>query len=473
MEEDGSEECNDDYCTPSVGQYFLASGGESCDAACAAQGKECDLTAITDAAQSVDHCKAVLTDLGMAYQSSGMYPDDDSGCTYHPGQTGWAQVMHTGRDQGTAPAPTCGQANSDSSRRRVCACTGTSVGNDCCAPLEINEPATCSNGFVPVRTGHGCRGYSEGLYTCCSSDSSSGPGPTASGVEYTDESGAARTAFLRAGGRVVLTAGALATPRLLKLSGLGERNAKIGAHLNDHVISTLTFRSPTPIHPATPSWSPPVCECASPETECLSGTLAPTYAANAGTGNTCEAGEAINDVAECEAAAAALAISSFPGYSLRTDIGPPNGEVSLNYAPNGCMVYTGEYTEYNGFYMNAHTGSATGTADHHKVCKLENQPSVAISVAERSGCADHINNGAPSPRTSELPQKADWLPARPPPSQASRLATWPTPIFAPRPVSPNGPRAPGGANAMCPRLRASPSTSPRARACKHSTGRPA
>ena len=106
MEEDGSEECNDDYCTPSVGQYFLASGGESCDAACAAQGKECDLTAITDAAQSVDHCKAVLTDLGMAYQSSGMYPDDDSGCTYHPGQTGWAQVMHTGRDQGTAPAPT-------------------------------------------------------------------------------------------------------------------------------------------------------------------------------------------------------------------------------------------------------------------------------------------------------------------------------------------------------------------------------
>ena len=22
-----------------------------------------------------------------------MYPDDDSGCTYHPGQAGWAQVI--------------------------------------------------------------------------------------------------------------------------------------------------------------------------------------------------------------------------------------------------------------------------------------------------------------------------------------------------------------------------------------------
>ena len=117
-------------------------------------------------------------------------------------------------------------------------------------------------------------------------------------------------------------------------------------------------------------------------------------------GNTCEAGEPITDVAECEAAAAFLGTSSLPGYAYRY------GEISIDYAPNGCMVYTGEATEYNGFYMNAHTGSATGTADHHKVCKLENQPSVAISVAERCGCADHINNGAPSPRTSVMPAKS-------------------------------------------------------------------
>ena len=135
-------------------------------------------------------------------------------------------------------------------------------------------------------------------------------------------------------------------------------------------------------------------------------TQAPSYAANAGVGNTCEAGEPITDVAECEAAAAFLATSSLPGYAYRSDIAPPNGETDLDYAAGGCIVYTGEASEYNGFYMNTHPGSDTGTADHHKVCKLENQPSVAISVAERCGCADHINNGAPSPRTSVMPAKS-------------------------------------------------------------------
>ena len=43
----------------------------------------------------------------------------------------------------------------------------------------------------------------------------------ATGVTYTDENGAQQTATLNAGGRVVLTAGALATPRLLMLSGIG------------------------------------------------------------------------------------------------------------------------------------------------------------------------------------------------------------------------------------------------------------
>ena len=40
-------------------------------------------------------CKLVLDHLGMQYAHTGMYRDDDSGCTYHPGQEGWAQVMGT------------------------------------------------------------------------------------------------------------------------------------------------------------------------------------------------------------------------------------------------------------------------------------------------------------------------------------------------------------------------------------------
>jgi len=71
------------------------------------------------------HCIRALYSLWRVHIvrcGAGMYPDDDSGCTYHPGQTGWAQVMHSGRDRGTAPAPTCAQVNADRSRRRLCAC---------------------------------------------------------------------------------------------------------------------------------------------------------------------------------------------------------------------------------------------------------------------------------------------------------------------------------------------------------------
>ena len=67
-------------------------------------------------------CSAVLSELGMDFTISAMYSDDDSGCTYHPGQTGWAQVMHSGLDSGATPAPTCDEVNADPSRRRVCAC---------------------------------------------------------------------------------------------------------------------------------------------------------------------------------------------------------------------------------------------------------------------------------------------------------------------------------------------------------------
>ena len=87
----------------------------------------------------------------------------------------------------------------------------------------------------------------------------------AHGVVYTDAAGATHVAGLTATGRVVLTAGALATPRLLWLSGVGplaelqalqasshlevdpslwRPSPTVGAHLNDHVISTLHFTSP-------------------------------------------------------------------------------------------------------------------------------------------------------------------------------------------------------------------------------------
>ena len=106
-------------------EYFLADGGESCSAACAKVSPvalACDLRAITAAAASVATCNAVLSALDMRYTTSAMYSDDNSGCTYHPGQTGWAQVMHSGLSSGAPPAPTCDEVNADPSRRRVCAC---------------------------------------------------------------------------------------------------------------------------------------------------------------------------------------------------------------------------------------------------------------------------------------------------------------------------------------------------------------
>ncbi|KAL3907849.1 MAG: hypothetical protein SGPRY_010027, partial [Prymnesium sp.] len=91
----------------------------------------------------------------------------------------------------------------------------------------------------------------------------------ATGVLYTDSSGASQTAQLNPGGRVILTAGALATPRLLWLSGVGPLDELsnlaatgrlngvstridspgVGAYLSDHTISTLTFKVPGSLAP--------------------------------------------------------------------------------------------------------------------------------------------------------------------------------------------------------------------------------
>jgi hypothetical protein len=42
----------------------------------------------------------------------------------------------------------------------------SSSGNDCCAPLSIQETASCVEGYTPVRLNQPCHGYPEGQYTC-------------------------------------------------------------------------------------------------------------------------------------------------------------------------------------------------------------------------------------------------------------------------------------------------------------------
>jgi hypothetical protein len=92
------------------------------------------------------------------------------------------------------------------------------------------------------------------------------------------------------------------------------------------------------------------------------------YVANAGIGNTCEAGQPITDPSECRAAAQELrGTSQFSGFGCCDTI-------SIDYAAGGCMVYDGEYSEYRAFYMNTHAGSATGTANHHKVRRRPRAP---------------------------------------------------------------------------------------------------
>ena len=97
------------YILPS--QYFLADGGKSCSTACANKASTCNLRAITSAASSVARCRDVVSSLGMSFKKSGMYTDDDSGCTFHPvGPRG--PVSGNGR---TWPKP------NGSGRREICA----------------------------------------------------------------------------------------------------------------------------------------------------------------------------------------------------------------------------------------------------------------------------------------------------------------------------------------------------------------
>ena len=60
----------------------------------------------------------------------------------------------------------------------------TSPGNDCCAPSQLNEQATCSHGLTPVRTGDGCFNFADGAYVCCSPAELTGGGEMPRSTHY-------------------------------------------------------------------------------------------------------------------------------------------------------------------------------------------------------------------------------------------------------------------------------------------------
>jgi hypothetical protein len=93
------------------------------------------------------------------------------------------------------------------------------------------------------------------------------------------------------------------------------------------------------------------------------------FAVNVGISNTCEGGrQPILDEATCRRAATAL------GITFRS-------QPHLNYAPGGCMEYDGSSTQHHGVYLNTHSGSQTGTVDHHKVCQVSPPPqTIALSL---------------------------------------------------------------------------------------------
>eukprot|EP00897_Mesotaenium_endlicherianum_P008013 jgi/Mesen1/723/ME000011S00061 len=90
--------------------------------------------------------------------------------------------------------------------------------------------------------------------------STSGGAPRATGVIFTDSAGVYHTATLNAGGEVLLTAGALGSPQLLLLSGVGpaadlaKYNVSVvldlptvGKNVTDIPINTINILSPIPV----------------------------------------------------------------------------------------------------------------------------------------------------------------------------------------------------------------------------------
>ena len=107
-------------------EFFLAHGGESCTETCEDKGLECNLDKLKYLASNDRICKQKVEDLtGLegytTMEEGGKRDDDNSGCTYHPDQNGWAQIM----DKSGLAEPTCTEISGDPKRQRVCACQGT------------------------------------------------------------------------------------------------------------------------------------------------------------------------------------------------------------------------------------------------------------------------------------------------------------------------------------------------------------
>ena len=102
---------------------FLATGGKSCTEACTVKGLICDIDVIRHVASDFSICKETLKVLRATAEREGTFPDDNSGCTYHPGGTGFYQLMNNGKPT------TCDVKNSDGSRQRVCSCKGEIPGH--------------------------------------------------------------------------------------------------------------------------------------------------------------------------------------------------------------------------------------------------------------------------------------------------------------------------------------------------------
>ena len=100
--------------------------------------------------------------------------------------------------------------------------------------------------------------------------------------------------------------------------------------------------------------------------------LGTAYAINTGLANECEKGSPITDQAGCTAAAALLGRSY-----MATVTGATAADDWAKETPSDCQIFITPGLPHQGLYLNAHPNAnptTAGTSGHHKVCKLDNQP---------------------------------------------------------------------------------------------------
>ena len=148
------------------GTVSVAPYGTACSAFCAASGQSCDEAATQALAASVGACEAAVTQLGLGWESSGDYADDDAGCVFIDNGPGdrWVQVMDSD-GLGTGVTTTCASSVS-SGKGRVCACAGGNPASPSAGSSSSSSSsgggvgaspaggvASCSMGFAPLRIG--------------------------------------------------------------------------------------------------------------------------------------------------------------------------------------------------------------------------------------------------------------------------------------------------------------------------------